>query len=113
MGWRAGQIVDVGLADRNCTGQYIVQEVQIEPYTSDHWMVTVTAGGALLGLADFIAGLSKKQKTQRPTEEVVLNKTVPTSDSLVLTDSVITSSSAPGVGTPEVGHGEVGSSYVV
>lgn len=111
-GWHAGQVVQANLPDRGVDGSFIIQEAEIRTFTADDWQTTVRAGSTLFGLADFIGLMAKKQKAERPTEIIVLNKVVPLTDAMTLEDSVETATTAQGTSTPEVGYGEVGVSSV-
>jgi len=112
-GWAPGQVVTVDLPDRDAEGQFMVQEVNISPYTSEDWKFTITAGSTLHGLAAWLAEIRKAQKSVKPDVATVLNKVEAVADSVVLTDTVTVETFT---GTPlvdEVGTGQVGLSEVV
>jgi len=90
-GWYPGQIVNINLSDRGIVGEYQIQRVRLEriggPGESIRWIYTVTYGGRLLGLADFLRALVSRQQKDRGEETKIIQKIVFSDDTIAVSDS--------------------------
>ena len=91
-GWYPGQIVAINLPHRGINNSFVVQRVQVERILDNpdpdslRWRYTITYGGRLLGLADFLQSLVSRQQREKGEETSVINKMVFSDDKIPMTD---------------------------
>jgi hypothetical protein len=94
-GWFPGQTVRIDMPHRGISGSYMVQRVSIRRILSKgepiRWQYTVTYGGRLLGIADFLQSLISRQQRERGEETSVINKMVYSDDKIALSDEELIS----------------------
>jgi hypothetical protein len=92
-GWFPGQTVRIDMPHRGISGVYMIQRVSIRRILSKgeifRWQYTVTYGGRLLGIADFLQSLISRQQRERGEETNIINKMVYSDDKINLSDAQI------------------------
>lgn len=88
-GWEPGQIVTINLASRGISGDYMVQKVNMKPRPAGHgWDTTVTFGGRLLGVADWLAALVSDQRSKEVASTETLYKYASATETITITDTL-------------------------
>lgn len=85
-GWVPGQIITFDLAARGISGEYMVQKVVMRPRPISGWDTSVTFGGRLLGVADWLAALVSDQRNKEVATTEVLYKYLSANETITITD---------------------------
>jgi hypothetical protein len=86
-GYVAGQLVKINLPEKGLVNTYMVQAVKTT-YTNNVWEYTISFGGKLLGVEDYLQALITNQQNAVQTNVEVLQKIITVTETVMLSDEL-------------------------